>query len=228
MTLFAFEIDRINDGIRALGGFDCGEQRLLAAAIDAVGENYKRLAARLLLHQLIGGEIDRVIQHRSPATDAMTSAAGVLWIAGIAELRRSELIDGCAQLVLVRSHVGEQIDFAVELDQEGFIAGVGHHLVEKMLAGRALGIENVALAHAGVDEQPERKGEIGVPVEVLDGLRTTILGEREVILGEVGNDGSMLVAHGDGHGHYFDIYIAVWSPEPAGFEQTTGWRIEAQ
>ena len=74
-----------------------------------------------------------------------------------------------------------------------------------MLACSALGVESVAHASAGIDEKAEVESEVFIDAEVLDGLRAAILGQGEVVAGEVGDDGTVLVADGDGHGDHLDV-----------------------
>ena len=51
---------------------------------------------------------------------------------------------------------------------------------------------------AGVDEQAEGEGKIGVDVEVADGLRVVVDLEGEVVLGEGLDEGAFFVADDDG------------------------------
>jgi hypothetical protein len=68
------------------------------------------------------------------------------------------------------------------------------HLVEKNAAGGTLVVDNIALAKAGVDEQAESQGEISVDIEVANGLRMAVNLEDEIVLGEVLNKRTLLVA----------------------------------
>ena len=54
-------------------------------------------------------------------------------------------------------------------------------------------IEDAHLAAAGIDQDAQRKREIGFGLEVFDGLRLAVLEEVEVVFGEVGNQRAMLV-----------------------------------
>ena len=126
--MLALVVDGVNDRVGTLRGFDGAVQRFLTAAIDAVGEDYEGLAALLLFHEFDGGEIDCVVKLGS--TTAMMPAAGLVGVtAGGFKLRRSQLTDGGAQLVLVGGEVGQQVDLIVELDDEGLVLGVGEHLI---------------------------------------------------------------------------------------------------
>ncbi len=85
-----------------------------------------------------------------------------------------------------------------ELHDEGFVFRGGEHLVEEGAAGGALFVDDVALGEAGVDEQAEDEGEVGVLVEVADGLGFAVDLEDEVVLGEVLDEGAFFVADDDG------------------------------
>ena len=73
------------------------------------------------------------------------------------------------------------------------------HLLEKAIAGRAFLAEHGALAHAGVDEQAEGQGKIGLSREVADGLGPAVLFEHKVALLEIANDPALLVVHRGKH-----------------------------
>ena len=49
------------------GQFDGLLQRLPTAAVNSVGKDDKRLAALLLLHQFVGGEVHRIVEKRAAA-----------------------------------------------------------------------------------------------------------------------------------------------------------------
>ena len=76
MRLFAFEIDGVDDGVGALGGFDGFDEGLSAAAVAAVGEDDEGFAAGLFAHELVGGEEESVVENG--AASAAGAAAGAL------------------------------------------------------------------------------------------------------------------------------------------------------
>src|SRR5258708_8985594 len=67
-------------------------------------------------------------------------------------------------------------------------------MVEERAAGGAFLIEDAALAEAGVDEEAEGEGEIGLFGEIGDGLGLGVLFEGEVVFGEVADEVAMFVA----------------------------------
>ena len=59
------------------------------------------------------------------------------------------------QLGVIRGQILQQLDLAIKVDHEGPVHRPGDHLVEETPAGRALAVDIVALAHAGVDQQAD-------------------------------------------------------------------------
>ena len=53
VRLFAFEIDGVDDGVGALGGFDGFDEVLFAVAVDSVGEDDEGFATGLFAHELV-------------------------------------------------------------------------------------------------------------------------------------------------------------------------------
>src|SRR5690242_17870755 len=74
---FAFEIDRVNERVSTLCGFNRTFETFLAPAIDAIGKDYERLAALLFFHELVAGQINCVIQCGSSAMHAAATASSV-------------------------------------------------------------------------------------------------------------------------------------------------------
>ena len=75
--LAALEVDGVDDGVGSLGGLDGGGERLLAAAVDAVGEDDDGLSSGLLAHQLVGGEEEGVVEGGRGTARASGTVAGV-------------------------------------------------------------------------------------------------------------------------------------------------------
>ena len=73
-VLFAFEIDRVDDGFGALRGSDGTGHGLHAAAVFTVGEDDDGFAALLLLHEIGGGQINRVVECGASAVEAAAAA----------------------------------------------------------------------------------------------------------------------------------------------------------
>ena len=63
-------------------------------------------------------------------------------------------------------------------------------------AGGAFLVEDAALAEAGVDEEAEGEGEIGLFGEIGDGLGLGVLFEGEVVFGEIADEIAVFVADG--------------------------------
>ena len=82
----------------------------------------------------------------------------------------------------------------VEVDEERFVFVFAEDMVEEGVAGGAFLIEDAALAEAGVDEEAEGEGEIGLFGEIGDGLGLGVLFEGEVVFGEVADEVAMFVA----------------------------------
>jgi hypothetical protein len=104
------------------------------------------------------------------------------------------------------SEVLEEFDFAIEMHDEGLVFGLGQHVIQELLAGGALFVEDIALAQAGVDQQAESERQIFLLREVADGLRTAILCEGEVVFRQRVDDGAVLVPDGNRQGHDFDLH----------------------
>ena len=64
--LFALEVDGVDDGVGALGGFDGFDEGLLAVSVDAVGEDDDGFAAGLFVHEFVGGEEEGVVEGGPP------------------------------------------------------------------------------------------------------------------------------------------------------------------
>ena len=62
-------------------------------------------------------------------------------------------------------------------------------------AGRTFLIDHAALTQTGVDQQTNGEREIGVTREVLDGLRTTVFFQLEIVFAEIADHGAVLVAN---------------------------------
>jgi len=90
------------------------------------------------------------------------------------------------------------------VDQERFVFVFTEDVLEEVVAGVALLIDQAALAAAGIHQQPQDQGSVGLLGEILDRLHAAVFFEREIVLGEIVNDLAVLVA--DTHQHVDDIY----------------------
>jgi hypothetical protein len=164
----------------------------------------------LLLHQLVRGEEDGVVEGGAASVKAAVVAAiaAVVVALVLVAVLHSDLIEGGAKFGAGGGEVLEEIGFVGELDEEGLVGSGAaggrchhlalHHFVQEGFAGSALVFEGTADRAAGVDEEAEGQREVVVLVEVADGLRTAVDGEGEVGLGEVLDEGAFFVADDDG------------------------------
>src|SRR5258708_35188577 len=88
---------------------------------------------------------------RAAATSITTAAGGTTAGAGLGELRGVELIDGCEEFFARSGEVLEEVDFVIEMDEEGLVFVFAEDVIEERAAGGALLLCVAALAEAGVD-----------------------------------------------------------------------------
>jgi len=120
-----------------------------------------------------------------------------LLIASVTAFGRAHAVEFVVQLVFGGGKVLQQLHFMVKMQQESLVGGLGDHLVDKFAARGTLSFEGVGLTAAGVDQQTETQRLIDGAGEALDRLRLPILGQRKVVLLEVGDDLPLLIAHRD-------------------------------
>ena len=141
LVVFTFEVDGVDDGVGALGGFDGAGEGFFAAAIDAVGEEDKSFAAFLLGHDLVCGEEGGVVEGGATAPGA-ASAVGVVGVGLVGGAGAVDVADGGLEQGAGGGEVLEQLDGAGELDDEGLVGVAigrgGEHGVEEGGAGGAL------------------------------------------------------------------------------------------
>jgi hypothetical protein len=196
VVLFAFEVDGVDDGVGSLGGLDGFDEGFFALSVYAIGEDDDGFASGLFTHDLVRGEEEGVVKGGSTAVMSSTSGARVVsgagavaWGVNLAECFLEEGMGG--------SEVLQELRLVGELGNESLIFGGGEHLVKEGAAGGALLVDDVALGLAGVDQEAENEGKVGVFVEVTDGLGFAVDLKHEVILGEVLDERSFFVAHDD-------------------------------
>ena len=85
------------------------------------------------------------------------------------------------------------------------VAVLAQNLVEELIAGAALLTDHIALAAAGIHQQPQIEGQIGFLREVLDSLRLAFLIQQKIVLGEVLDEFPLLVADGGEQVHDIDV-----------------------
>jgi hypothetical protein len=138
------------------------------------------------------------------AAAAATTSAGVAFTAGrpasgtgAGELRRVDLIDGGLEFLARRGEVLEELDFAIEMDDEGFVLVLAKDVVEEGAAAGEFLVEDAALAEAGVNKEADSEQEVGFPGEIADGLGFAVLFKKEVVLGEIVDEGVVFIADGN-------------------------------
>ncbi len=180
------EVDRVNQRVRAQGELNAGGDGLIAGSVDAVGENDERLTARFGLHEFCAGA-DRVEERGAGPAACLKLFArwGVDVVEDVFKLR--------TRGTEAEADTGE----GVELNQENLVLALAQDGIEKAVGGGALGGDDFFLAHAGVDEQAQAQGKVGLLREVADLLGLAGLGEDEVVLSEVLDEGTGFVADAD-------------------------------
>jgi hypothetical protein len=194
--LFAFEVDGVDDGVGALGGFDGFDEGLSTAAVAAVGEDDDGLATGLLAHELVGGEEEGVIENGASAATGAAGCATVVRGSGVSAGGVYLLESGLEQWA-GRGQILQELSFGSELNNECLIFRRSQHLIEEGAAGGSFLVDDFSLREACVYQQTEGKGEIGVLVEVANRLRLTVDLKDEVILRKILNERSFFVADDD-------------------------------
>jgi hypothetical protein len=188
--------------------------------IHAVRKNNERFAALLLFHQLVRRQIHRVVQQCAASAVAMraatatTSAATAVGIAAarrtssarLRELWPTQLIERRFQLLPRRSQILQQLHLVVEVNHESLVLIFAQQVIEESVAGVALLVQDAALAHAGIHQQPQSKRKVGIRREVTDCLRMAVLLQRKIIFGQVADQRAMFIAHRGKHGHHLHIH----------------------
>ena len=95
------------------------------------------------------------------------TAAGIRIIAASAlllalQLRRVQLVQSLLELLARVGEVFEQLHLEVEVDDERLVLIRPQHLLDKADAGAALVGNHAPLAAAGIDQQPQREGKVGL------------------------------------------------------------------
>ena len=82
LALFAFEVDGVDDGVGALGGFDGLGEGLFAAVVFSVGKEDEGFAALLFAHELVGCEEGGVVEGGASAS-ARSSSTTTTAVVGV-------------------------------------------------------------------------------------------------------------------------------------------------
>ena len=202
-------IDGINDRAGPLSGVDGGAQRLLAALVDAVGEEHQHLAAVLLARDLIRGQIDRIVEQR-------LRALGRWVVAGIG-LRRVQQTGALPQPVLIGRQILQQLHLTIEMDDESTILRRLHHCRDEVRAGGLLLRRRTALAAAGVYQEAEDKRLPGRWSKRQDALRSAVFAYGELVLGGTCDRLALLLEYQHRHRHHHRALRRRWRGRCIGF-----------
>src|SRR5580700_615397 len=91
------------------------------------------------------------------------------------------------------------------MDEKGFVLWLHQHLIEKTAAGVALRLKDGGLTAAGVNQQSQRERKVSVLRKILDGLRSAVFLQREIVFGKIADNFAMFVADGDRQGNHLDV-----------------------
>ena len=91
------------------------------------------------------------------------------------------------------------------MDEEEIVLVFAQDLVDEAETGAALGVEHAALAHAGVDQEPDGERKVRLAGEVGDGLRAAVFEDGEIVLGEVADDLAVFREHVRQDVDYFHV-----------------------
>ena len=152
-----------------------------ALVIVAIADDYDgaaELVPRLVLRELVAaGEVDGVIKRGSTAG--------------------TQVANGGSQLVGVADEVGYQLGRSVEAHHHGLVEVGAHHAVDELAGGLLLELEAFPDAVAGVDQNAQAEGQVGLRREVGDGLPPLAFDDFKIVLDEVGDEAALLVGDGE-------------------------------
>ena len=193
VLLLALGVDGVDGDVGAIRGIDGVVEGVFAAAIHAVREDDDCLAAFLVLHQFVAGQKDCVVELAGIAgtCGALAVVARGLRTFGVVVTfaRCAQVIEFLVNLVARGREVFEELDLAVEVDEEGLVgmAGArlgGDHRIDELGRCFAYLFEGGSDRVACLDQQADFVGLVCVAAEGLDGLRAAVFSEGEVVLVE--------------------------------------------
>ncbi len=150
--------ENMHDRVGALGGFDRVLQFQLAARVLGVRQDHQGLSPSFIGELVVGGEIDGVIEIRAAV------AALREWTRVHDGSRRGvdlSPIDGAVQPAAVVAEIREQVHVQVKRDHHGQVS-LAHDAAQEARGRFLLGGQHVGLAAAGVNQQAQCDGEVGV------------------------------------------------------------------
>jgi hypothetical protein len=100
----------------------------------------------------------------------------------------------------------QQVDVDIKADHKGFVFRP-KNIFKKCCPRFLFHAQNALLAPAGIDQNSKGKGKIGLRFEVLDGLTLAILGNFEIVFGEIWNESAMLVFYIEEKLNHLDVHF---------------------
>ncbi len=98
-------------------------------------------------------------------------------------------------------------------------------MIEKGVARLAFRFQHLQLAAAGIDQEAEREGKVGLAREVTDRLGTAVLFQYEIVLIQIIDDAAVGIANRSQQRHDIDgcgkPYFLRGGPRESGKEQTS-------
>src|ERR1700733_15715337 len=157
---------------------------------------------------VVRGKINRVIKRRAPRPGGgkwngalgADRASAATYAPGI-DLR---LVERMPQTAYRVREILQKIDVDVEADDKGFILRA-HDIFQERRAHFLFHVKHALLAPAGIDEDTERQRKIGFGLEVFDGLLFTVFKDVELLFGQIGNQGAVLVFDVEKELNDFDV-----------------------
>src|ERR1019366_6588521 len=197
----------VDDRIRLLRRFNRVLNFQPAAFILTIGEQNHRLPPYLFRQHVMRGQVHSVIKHRARRRrrgDWPTARTGQCrhGDAGI-DLHR---VERPLQALHVARVVLQQTGIDVEIHDKRQIF-VGQYLLQKRSADFFFHVEDVQLAAAGVNQDPQCKRQVRFGSEVLDGLLLAVLEDVKVIFGHVRDQRAVLVFDIEEKLHHIDVYL---------------------
>ena len=108
------------------------------------------------------------------------------------------------QAMYIAREVLQKVHADVKADDVGLIL-VGEHLLQERSAHLFFHIDDVALAAAGINQNSECERKVRLGSEILNGLWFAVFLDVKVVLGQVGNERSVLVFYVEEKLHHIDV-----------------------
>ncbi len=118
------------------------------------------------------------------------------------------MLDGSAQIVERAGEIREQPGLLRHLHHHGAIVGPDH-LLQKLLEGVAVALDESGLAAADVGDQRDGEREVGFLPEAAKLARLAVVGDDEVLRFEISCRCAAAIGDGTGDGDQVDVYLNV-------------------